>query len=107
MDGAGAKDKIEGRVRQIRTQIEETTSDYDREKLQERLAKLVGGVAVINVGAATETEMKEKKARVEDALQRNPRCRGGGDCSRRWSSVSAMPGSCGSPEAGRRSGFRP
>jgi chaperonin GroEL len=68
VDGSGAKDKIEGRVRQIRTQIEETTSDYDREKLQERLAKLVGGVAVINVGAATETEMKEKKARVEDAL---------------------------------------
>ncbi|MDQ7785412.1 MAG: chaperonin GroEL [Desulfomonilaceae bacterium] len=68
VDGAGAKEKIEGRVRQIRTQIDETTSDYDREKLQERLAKLVGGVAVINVGAATETEMKEKKARVEDAL---------------------------------------
>jgi len=68
VDGAGAKEKIEGRVRQIRAQIEETTSDYDREKLQERLAKLVGGVAVINVGAATETEMKEKKARVEDAL---------------------------------------
>ncbi len=68
VDGAGSKDKIEGRVKQIRTQIEETTSDYDREKLQERLAKLVGGVAVINVGAATETEMKEKKARVEDAL---------------------------------------
>jgi len=68
VDGAGAKEQIEGRVRQIRTQIDETTSDYDREKLQERLAKLVGGVAVINVGAATETEMKEKKARVEDAL---------------------------------------
>jgi chaperonin GroEL len=68
VDGAGSKENIEGRVRQIRTQIEETTSDYDREKLQERLAKLVGGVAVINVGAATETEMKEKKARVEDAL---------------------------------------
>ncbi|MBI5249812.1 MAG: chaperonin GroEL [Desulfomonile tiedjei] len=68
VDGAGSKEKIEGRVRQIRTQIDETTSDYDREKLQERLAKLVGGVAVINVGAATETEMKEKKARVEDAL---------------------------------------
>ncbi|MBM4329185.1 MAG: chaperonin GroEL [Deltaproteobacteria bacterium] len=68
VDGAGAKEKIEGRVKQIRTQIEDTTSDYDREKLQERLAKLVGGVAVINVGAATETEMKEKKARVEDAL---------------------------------------
>ncbi|MCC6220615.1 MAG: chaperonin GroEL [Deltaproteobacteria bacterium] len=68
IDGAGEKAKIEGRVKQIRTQIDETTSDYDREKLQERLAKLVGGVAVINVGAATELEMKEKKARVEDAL---------------------------------------
>jgi chaperonin GroEL len=68
VEGAGAAEDIEGRVKQIRTQIEETTSDYDREKLQERLAKLVGGVAVINVGAATEAEMKEKKARVEDAL---------------------------------------
>ena len=68
VDGAGDKDDIEGRVKQIRVQIEETTSDYDREKLQERLAKIIGGVAVINVGAATETEMKEKKARVEDAL---------------------------------------
>ena len=68
VEGAGSKSAIEGRVRQLRTQIEETTSDYDREKLQERLAKIVGGVAVINVGAATETEMKEKKARVEDAL---------------------------------------
>ncbi|MGB9715066.1 MAG: chaperonin GroEL [Thermodesulfovibrionales bacterium] len=68
VEGAGDPKKIEGRVKQIKTQIEETTSDYDREKLQERLAKLVGGVAVINVGAATETEMKEKKARVEDAL---------------------------------------
>ncbi len=68
VDGAGSKEAIEARVRQIRAQIEETTSDYDREKLQERLAKLVGGVAVIYVGAATETEMKEKKARVEDAL---------------------------------------
>ncbi len=68
VDGAGKKDDIAARVKTIRGQIEETTSDYDREKLQERLAKLVGGVAVINVGAATETEMKEKKARVEDAL---------------------------------------
>jgi len=68
VDGAGKKTDIEARVKQIRAQIEETTSDYDREKLQERLAKLVGGVAVIHVGAATETEMKEKKARVEDAL---------------------------------------
>ncbi|HOX16259.1 MAG TPA: chaperonin GroEL [Smithellaceae bacterium] len=68
IDGAGKRADLEGRVKQIRAQIEETTSDYDREKLQERLAKLVGGVAVIKVGAATETEMKEKKARVEDAL---------------------------------------
>jgi len=68
IDGAGEKDSIKARVSQIRNQIEDTTSDYDREKLQERLAKLVGGVAVINVGAATEVEMKEKKARVEDAL---------------------------------------
>ena len=68
VDGGGTREALEGRVRQIRAQIEETTSDYDREKLQERLAKLVGGVAVINVGAATETEMKEKKDRVEDAL---------------------------------------
>jgi chaperonin GroEL len=68
VEGAGDPSNIQGRVKQIKTQIEDTTSDYDREKLQERLAKLVGGVAVINVGAATETEMKEKKARVEDAL---------------------------------------
>ena len=68
VEGYGDPKKIEGRVKQIKAQIDETTSDYDREKLQERLAKIVGGVAVINVGAATETEMKEKKARVEDAL---------------------------------------
>ncbi len=68
VDGAGDKEKLASRVKQIRAQIEDTTSDYDREKLQERLAKLIGGVAVINVGAATEIEMKEKKARVEDAL---------------------------------------
>jgi len=68
IDGAGSRADLEGRVKQIRAQIDETTSDYDREKLQERLAKLVGGVALIRVGAATETEMKEKKARVEDAL---------------------------------------
>jgi len=68
VDGLGEKDKIKGRQAEIRQQIENTTSDYDREKLQERLAKLVGGVAVVKVGAATETEMKEKKARVEDAL---------------------------------------
>src|SRR6185436_20087927 len=68
VEGEGKKKDIEGRVKQLRVQVEETTSDYDREKLQERLAKLVGGVAVIKVGAATETEMKEKKARVEDAM---------------------------------------
>ena len=68
VDGAGTRDAIDARVKQIKVQVEETSSDYDREKLQERLAKLVGGVAVINVGAATETEMKEKKARVEDAM---------------------------------------
>src|SRR5437773_2649929 len=68
VEGGGKSSEIEGRVKQIRAQIEDTTSDYDREKLQERLAKLVGGVAVIKVGAATETELKEKKARVEDAM---------------------------------------
>jgi chaperonin GroEL len=68
VDGAGKKADIEGRIKQVRAQIDETTSDYDREKLQERLAKMIGGVAVIKVGAATEIEMKEKKARVEDAL---------------------------------------
>jgi chaperonin GroEL len=68
IEGAGGKQAVEGRVKQLRAQIEDTTSDYDREKLQERLAKLVGGVAVIKVGAATETEMKERKARVEDAM---------------------------------------
>jgi chaperonin GroEL len=68
VEGAGKTADIQGRVKQLRVQVEETTSDYDREKLQERLAKLVGGVAIIKVGAATETEMKEKKARVEDAM---------------------------------------
>src|SRR5687768_874072 len=68
VEGAGSSAAIEGRVKQLRVQVEDTTSDYDREKLQERLAKLVGGVAIVKVGAATETEMKEKKARVEDAM---------------------------------------
>ena len=68
VDGAGDKEKIKGRIAEIKTQIENTTSDYDKEKLQERLAKLAGGVAIVKVGAATEIEMKEKKARVEDAL---------------------------------------
>jgi chaperonin GroEL len=68
IDGQGKKDAIQGRIKQLRRQVEDTTSDYDREKLQERLAKLAGGVALVRVGAATETELKEKKARVEDAL---------------------------------------
>jgi chaperonin GroEL len=68
VDGAGTSDSIAGRVKQLRAQVEDTSSDYDREKLQERLAKLVGGVAIIKVGAATESELKEKKARVEDAM---------------------------------------
>ena len=68
IEGAGSRQTIEGRVKQLRAQVDDTSSDYDREKLQERLAKLVGGVAVIKVGAATESEMKEKKARVEDAM---------------------------------------
>src|SRR5205823_6688369 len=68
IDGAGKPDDLQGRVKTLKAQIEDTTSDYDREKLQERLAKLVGGVALIRVGAATETELKEKKARVEDAM---------------------------------------
>src|SRR2546428_1133615 len=72
VEGAGKTKEIEGRIKQIRAQIEETTSDYDREKLQERLAKLAGGGAVIKGGAATETAMKEKKARVEDALNATP-----------------------------------
>ena len=97
IDGAGKKADIEGRVKQIRTQIEETTSDYDREKLQERLAKLVGGVAVIQVGAATEVEMKEKKARVEDALHATRAAveegvvPGGGVALLRASSVARQP----------------
>ena len=107
IDGAGAKAGIEGRVRQIRAQIEETTSDYDREKLQERLAKLAGGVAVIKVGAATETEMKEKKARVEDAPQRHPGGRGGGRRRRRRRGPD--PGAQGPGQAGAegRHGLRP
>jgi len=68
IDGAGESEKIQGRIKELRAQIDKSTSDYDKEKLQERLAKLAGGVAIINVGAATESEMKEKKARVEDAL---------------------------------------
>ena len=102
IDGAGDRASLEGRVKQIRAQIEETTSDYDREKLQERLAKLVGGVAVIKVGAATETEMKEKKARVEDALNATPRGRRRGDRSRRRCGLYPDASGSGQDEAGRR-----
>jgi chaperonin GroEL len=92
VDGAGTKSAIEGRVKQIRAQIEETTSDYDREKLQERLAKLIGGVAVINIGAATETEMKEKKARMEDALNATRAAVEEGHCPRRRCGPAALYG---------------
>ncbi len=95
IDGAGTKKDIEGRVKQIRAQIEETTSDYDREKLQERLAKLIGGVAVINIGAATETEMKEKKARVEDALNATRAAVEEGIVSRGRGRPDPMPGRLG------------
>ena len=97
IDGAGVQADIEARVLQIRKQIEETTSDYDREKLQERLAKLAGGVAVIQVGAATEVEMKERKARVEDACTYP--CGGGrGRGSRRRRSPGSCPASHRRPE---------
>ncbi len=102
VDGAGDKEKLAGRVKQIRAQIEDTTSDYDREKLQERLAKMVGGVAVINVGAATEIEMKEKKARVEDALQRHPRRGRRRHRPRRRRRLPALPQGARRPQAGRR-----
>ena len=91
VDGAGSPKAIEGRVKQIRAQIEETTSDYDREKLQERLAKLVGGVAVINIGAATETEMKEKKGAGGRRPQRHPGRRGRRHRAGRRSGPGALP----------------
>ena len=90
VEGYGKSSEIQGRVNQIRRQIEETTSDYDREKLQERLAKLAGGVAVINVGAATETEMKEKKARVEDALHATRAAVEEGIVAWRWRGVDPL-----------------
>jgi chaperonin GroEL len=80
IEGAGSSASIAGRVKQLRTPVEDTTSDYDREKLQERLAKLVGGVAIIKVGAAPETEMKEKKGRVEDAMHATKAAVEGGAC---------------------------
>ena len=104
---AGSQKDIEGRIKQLRTQIEETTSDYDREKLQERLAKLAGGVAIIKVGAATETEMKEKKARVEDALACHSRGRGGRDrAGRRRCAAAGLRWRCRSLNARRRRAVR-
>ena len=91
VEGYGKSSEIQGRVNQIRRAIEETTSDYDREKLQERLAKLAGGVAVINVGAATETEMKEKKARVEDALHATRAAVEEGIVPGGWRGPAALP----------------
>jgi chaperonin GroEL len=96
VEGGGKSSEIQGRVNQIRRQIEETTSDYDREKLQERLAKLAGGVAVINVGAATETEMKEKKARVEDALHATRAAVEEGIVPWRRRRIAALPACAGS-----------
>ena len=89
MKGPARRKDIDARAEQIRKQIEGTTSDYDKEKLQERLAKLTGGVAVIQAGAATETEMKERKDLIDDALARDPCRRPGRHCSRWWSGVPA------------------
>ena len=91
VDGAGSKDEIQGRITQIKAQIEETTSDYDREKLQERLAKLAGGVAVIRVGGSTEIEVKERKDRVDDAHARDPRGGRGRHSAGRRRSAAAQP----------------
>jgi chaperonin GroEL len=101
VEGKGKPGDVQGRVKEIRSQIEKTTSDYDREKLQERLAKLVGGVAVIKVGAATETEMKEKKARVEDAMHATSCSSRGRHCPRRRRSASALRQRSRQAEAGR------
>ena len=95
VEGGGKSSEIQGRVNQIRRQIEETTSDYDKEKLQERLAKLAGGVAIINVGAATETEMKEKKGASRRRAPRDPRGGGGRRCAGRRRGVVALPGGDG------------
>ena len=93
VDGAGKKKDIQARVSQIKAQVEETTSDYDREKLQERLAKLVGGVAVLRVGGATEIEVKERKDRVDDAMHAT-RARGSGRHRRRWRHRAALRHPC-------------
>ena len=103
VEGAGSSASITGRVKQLRTQVEDTTSDYDREKLQERLAKLVGGVAIIKVGAATETEMKEKKARVEDAMHATKAAVEEGIVpGRRRGAASGVEGCSRTLDAGRR-----
>ena len=91
IEGRGSEADIQARIKAIKAQVEETTSEYDREKLQERLAKLSGGVAIIRVGAATEVELKEKKHRVEDALSATPCCCGRGHCPRWWRDVSQRP----------------
>ena len=101
VEGAGKPADIQGRVKQLRTQVEDTTSDYDREKLQERLAKLEGGVAIIKVGAATETELKEKKASTR-CHACHPRGRGRRHCSRRRRHLHSRPQRTGETEAGRR-----
>jgi chaperonin GroEL len=101
VEGKGPQDAIEARMKQIRAQIEDTTSDYDREKLQERLAKLAGGVAVIKVGAPTEVELKEKKHRVEDALS-DARRGGGGHCRRWRHGLRQCPAHAESAAPGRR-----
>ena len=108
IEGAGKSAEIKGRIEQLRREIENTTSDYDREKLEERLAKLAGGVAKINVGAATESEMKEKKARVEDALHATPcgRRRRHPPRRRRRFAASLVGGEARRPVAGRRGGLQ-
>ena len=92
VEGAGSEDDIKGRINQIKTEIENTDSDYDREKLQERLAKLSGGVAVLKVGAATEVELKEKKHRIEDAVSHHQGRHRGGRRARRWRGPAARAG---------------
>jgi chaperonin GroEL len=101
VSGAGKKADIEARIKQIKTEIEETTSDYDREKLQERLAKLAGGVAVIRVGGATEVEVKERKDRVDDAMHATSRSRGRRPAGW-WRPAFARRERTQTPEAGKR-----
>ena len=108
VEGQGDADEIKGRIDQIQAEIERTDSDWDREKLQERLAKLAGGVAVLKVGAATEVELKEKKHRIEDSVSRDPCRRRGGHRRRRRRDARACPrGRRGSRARRRRGGRRP